>query len=320
MNINDQNHDLQKVIPILTDENYSEWTLQMIICLKQRRLYQYCIEQCIPGDGVTRTPTVEAKIVDANVEACGLITNFLDSRTFAALVTLEESTQNSYLLWKKVNERFASSMLNSKARIWSKFQKLTYDDNLKDFITNTQKCLSNIESVGINVEEEILAFSILTKLPDELHSLIEKVTLNADTQGNPNAILNVLHEATLKEEALSTDTTRALILKKDSFPSKIINHCINGKHNPLVTTHKPEKCWQLHPELRPEKRRKEKEQKVNFTIAQALFTRESKETNQSITIVLDTGASNHMFNNKLFFKTLHLDQQSKVATDVENPH
>ncbi|MBW0537624.1 hypothetical protein O181_077339 [Austropuccinia psidii MF-1] len=313
MNVNDQNHDIRKVIPILTDENYSEWKLRMIICLKQRRLYQYCI----PGDGVTRTPTLEAKIVDANVEACGLITNFLDSRTFAALVTSEEITQNSYLLWNKVNERFASSTFNSKARIWSKFQKLTYDNNLKDFITNTQKCLSDIASVGINVEEEILAFSILTKLPDEFHSLIEKVTLNADTQGNPDAILNVLHEATLKEEALSMDTTRALILKKDTFPSKIIHYCSSGKHNPLVTTHKAEKCWQLHPELRPERRCKEKEQKVNFTIARALFTCESRKTNQSITIVLDTGASNHMFNNKSFFETLYLNQQTKVATGCD---
>ncbi|MBW0484797.1 hypothetical protein O181_024512 [Austropuccinia psidii MF-1] len=138
----------------------------MIICLKQRRLYQYCIEQCIPGDGVTQTPTVEAKIVDANVEACGLITNFLDSRTFAALVTTEEITHNSYLLWKKVNKRFASSTFNSKARIWSKFQKLTYNDILKDFIENTQKFLKNISAVGIAVEEEVLAFSILTKLPE----------------------------------------------------------------------------------------------------------------------------------------------------------
>ncbi|MBW0512298.1 hypothetical protein O181_052013 [Austropuccinia psidii MF-1] len=108
-----------------------------IICLKQRRLYQYCIEQCKPGDGVTRMPTVEEKIIDANVEACGLITKFLDSRMFAALVTSEETTQNGYFLWKKVNKRFASSTFNSKARIWSKFQKLTYDNSLKDFIANT---------------------------------------------------------------------------------------------------------------------------------------------------------------------------------------
>ncbi|MBW0518051.1 hypothetical protein O181_057766, partial [Austropuccinia psidii MF-1] len=249
MNTNDQNNDLQKIIPILTDKIYSEWKSRMIICLKQKKLYQYCIEQCIPGDGVTRTPALEAKIIDTNVEACGLITKFLDSRTFAALVTSEEITQNSYLLWSKVNDRFASSTFNSKARVW----------------------------IGINVEDEILAFSILTKLPEEFHSLIEKVTLNAETQGNPDAILNVLHEACLKEEALAMDTTKALVLKKDNFMSKVFHYCSNGKHNPLVTTHGPEKCWQLHPELKPEKRRKEKEQKAKFTIARALFTHESKK-------------------------------------------
>ncbi|MBW0536326.1 hypothetical protein O181_076041 [Austropuccinia psidii MF-1] len=289
----------------------------MIICLKQRRLYQYCIEQCIPGDGVTQTPTVEAKIVDANIEACGLITNFLDSRMFAALVTTEEITQNSYLLWKRVNERFASSTFNSKARIWSKFQKLTYNNNLKDLIANTEKCISDIASVIIAVEEEILAFSSLTKLPEEFHSLIEKVTLNAETQGNPNAILNVIHEANLKEEALSAHTTRALILKKDSFPSKLVHYCSNGKHNPLVTTHGPEKCWQLHLELKPEKQQKDKEQKANFTIAQALLTHEPRETNTSITIVLDTGASNHMFNNKSFFENLDTNHCTQVATGCD---
>ncbi|MBW0576079.1 hypothetical protein O181_115794 [Austropuccinia psidii MF-1] len=254
MNNLDQNNDLRKTIPILTDDNYSEWKLRMIICLKQRKLYQYCVKECVPGDGETRTPAVEAKIVDANVEACGIITNFMDSRTFAALVTSEEITQNSFCLWKKVNERFSSSSFNSKARIWSKFQKLAYEDNLKEFIANTRKCLSDIALVGIAVEDEILAFSILTKLPDEFHSLIEKVTLNAETQGNPNAILNVLHEAALKEEALSMVSNKTVALNKQSFPSKIVHYCSNGKHNPLVTTHSPEKCWQLHPELKPDRK------------------------------------------------------------------
>ncbi|MBW0587886.1 hypothetical protein O181_127601 [Austropuccinia psidii MF-1] len=280
MNTNDQNNDLWRIIPILTNENYSEWKLQMIICLQQRKLHQYCIEKCIPGDGVTQTPALEAKIIDANVEDCGLITNFLDSRTFSALVTSEEITQNSYFLWSKVNERFVSSIFNSKARIWSKFQKLTYNDSLKEFIENTQKCLNDILAVSIAVEDEILDFSILTQLPEEFHSLIEKVTLNAETKGNPDAILNVLHEAALKEEALSMDTNRALVLKKDNFLSKAVHYCSNGKHNPLVTTHGPEKCWQLHLELKPEKRQKEKEQKENFTISRALCTHDSKEYNQ----------------------------------------
>ncbi|MBW0512488.1 hypothetical protein O181_052203 [Austropuccinia psidii MF-1] len=184
MNNINQNNNLWKIIPILTDNNYSEWKLRMIIFLKQQRLYQYCVKQCIPGDSETRTPAVEAKLIDANVKACGIITNFMDSTTFATLVTSEEIMQNFYLLWSKVNKLFASSSFNSKARVWSKFQKLTYENNLKEFIVNTQKCLSDIA-----VEGKILAFLILTKLPEEFHSLIENVTLNAGTQGNPDAIL-----------------------------------------------------------------------------------------------------------------------------------
>ncbi|MBW0521760.1 hypothetical protein O181_061475 [Austropuccinia psidii MF-1] len=189
---------------------------------------------------------------------------------FVALVTSEEITHSSYLLWKKLKEQFALSSFNSKARIWSRFQKLIYNNSLKDFIANTQKCLSDISSVGISVEEEILAFSIFTKLPEESHLLIEKVILNADTQGNPDTILNVLHEATLKEEALPRDTTRALVRKKEDSPSKIVGYCSNGRHNPLVNTHGPEKCWKLYPKLRPERKLKE-----NFTIAQALVIHES---------------------------------------------
>ncbi|MBW0532220.1 hypothetical protein O181_071935 [Austropuccinia psidii MF-1] len=267
MKNNDQNNDLKKIIPILTDNNYLEWKLRMIICLKQKRLYQYCIKQCVPGDGETQTPAVEAKKIDAHIEACGIITNLLDSRMFAPLVTSEEITQNSFLLWNKVDKRFALSTFNSKARVWSRFQKLTYEENLKDFIANTRKCLGDIASVGITVEDEILAFSILTKLLEEFHLLIEKAMLNADTQGNPDAILNVLHETSLKEEALLSDSTKALDLKKDELPSKIVHYCSNGKHNPLVTTHTPEKCWQLHPKLKPDRKQKQKQQRTNFTIA-----------------------------------------------------
>ncbi|MBW0564760.1 hypothetical protein O181_104475 [Austropuccinia psidii MF-1] len=290
MNNIDENNGLQKIIPILTDDNYLEWKLRMIICLKQQRLYQYCVKKCVPGDSETRTPAVEAKPVDANVETCVIITNFMDSRTFAALVTSEEITQNCYLLWSKVNKQFASSSFNSKAIVWIKFQKLTYKNNLKEFIADTRKCLSDIESVA---------------------------TLNTDTQGNPDSILNVLHEAALKEEALSTNSTKVLALNKETFPSKVVHYCSNGRHNPLVTTHGPDKFWQLHPKLKPERKRRDREQKTNFTIYQALFTQNLIKSSAMLTLVLDTGASNHMFNNKHFFENLHQDVQTNVATECD---
>ncbi|MBW0507445.1 hypothetical protein O181_047160 [Austropuccinia psidii MF-1] len=96
--------------------------------------------------------------------------------------------------------------------------------------------------------------------------------LNADTQVIPDAILNILHEAALKEEALLTNSIKELALNKENFPSKVVHYCSNGRHNPLVTTHGPEKCWKLNPKLKPERKRRDKEQKTNLTIAPSLFT------------------------------------------------
>ncbi|MBW0486807.1 hypothetical protein O181_026522 [Austropuccinia psidii MF-1] len=48
------------------------------------------------------------------------------------------------------------------------------------------------------------ALSILGKLAGKLNSLIEKVTLNTKTQGSPDAILNLLNDTALKEEASKT--------------------------------------------------------------------------------------------------------------------
>ncbi|MBW0541108.1 hypothetical protein O181_080823 [Austropuccinia psidii MF-1] len=313
MNNINQNNDLQKIIPILTDNNYLEWKLRMIICLKQQRLYQYCVKKFIPRDVGTRTPVVEAKIIDENVEACGIITNFMHSRMFEALVTSEDITKSCYLLLSKVNKVFASLSFNSKARLWRKFQKLTYENNLKEFLENTQKCLSEIALVRKAVEDKSIAFLILTKLPEEFHSLIGKVTLNADTQGNPDTILNILDEAALKEYSFSTNSTKLLALNKENFPSTVVHYCSNERHNPLVTTHGPDKCWKLHPKLKPERKRRDKEQKTNFTIDCSLFTQNSKNFILTLTLILDTGAFNHMFNNKHFFENSHQDVQTNLA-------
>ncbi|MBW0490279.1 hypothetical protein O181_029994 [Austropuccinia psidii MF-1] len=103
---------------------------------------------------------------------------------------------------------------------------------------------------------------------------------------------------------------KAVALNRKSFLSKIVHYCANGKHNPLVKSHGPKKFLQLHPELRTEPRTKEAQS--NFTVAQALLTlKENKLTTTSL--VLDTGASNHMFNDKQFFTSI-----SPCSTKISN--
>ncbi|MBW0590350.1 hypothetical protein O181_130065 [Austropuccinia psidii MF-1] len=158
-----------------------------------------------------------------------------------------------------------------------------------------------VSQIGLEVGDIILALTILTKLPEEFQALIEKPTLNAKQQGNPNNVLKTLHEKAIKGEALSSESSKAVALNRKTFPSKTVHYCANGKHNQLVKSHRTKTFWQLHPELRSQRRKKEAQS--NFTLAQALLTQKgNKPTTTSL--VLDTGALNHMFNNKLFFSSI----------------
>ncbi|MBW0555770.1 hypothetical protein O181_095485 [Austropuccinia psidii MF-1] len=112
--------------------------------------------------------------------------------------------ENAYLLWSKITNCFAPSTFNSQASIWSRFSKITYNVNLQSFISELRQSLNEIKTVGIAVGIKTLAFAILTKLPNDFNSLVEKVTLNTKNQGSPDAILNLLHDASLKEEALKS--------------------------------------------------------------------------------------------------------------------
>ncbi|MBW0471407.1 hypothetical protein O181_011122 [Austropuccinia psidii MF-1] len=127
-----------------------------------------------------------------------------------------EYMENAYLLWNKLTNLFTSSTFNSQAKIWSRFPKISYNGNLQSFITELRESLNEIKTVGIEVRTKTVAFSIFTKVLDNFSSLNEKVTLNTKSQGNPDAILNLLHNEALKEEALeasneaNTDSIMAL--------------------------------------------------------------------------------------------------------------
>ncbi|MBW0549612.1 hypothetical protein O181_089327 [Austropuccinia psidii MF-1] len=211
----DPKNKLNKSTPSLSEENYPEWRLCISIYLRQKKLLSYCNKPITSALDSAKPTKAESN------EACALITSPLDSQTFSELVN-EVTSQNSHKLWKGINKWFASSSFSSKARVW----------------------------IRLEVGDIILAFTILTKLPEEFQPLIEKSTLNAKQQGNPDNVLKTLHEQALKGEELSSDSSKAVARNRKKFPSKTVHYCANGKHNPLVKSHATKKCWKLHPELR----------------------------------------------------------------------
>ncbi|MBW0491102.1 hypothetical protein O181_030817 [Austropuccinia psidii MF-1] len=318
---NNTETDHKRPLPILTENNFPEWRRRIISLLRQKKLYVHCIEATIPSlSSETRPSAADNKIIDANIKTCNIITNSLDSSTFSEIVVGDEEMENAYLLWSKITNRFASSTFNSQARIWSRFSKITYNRNLRSFISELRQSLNEIRTVGIEVGIKTLAFAILTKLPDDFNSLIEKITLNTETQGSPDAILNLLHDAALKEEALKTsiesNIDSKMALNRETFKSKTIHYCSNGLHNPLAS-HPPEKCWQLHPEKRPD--RYQRDTKTNYTFARALLTTDkTSKRSDVLNVALDTGASDHMFDDRSFFSSLDKIKNSTISTGCDS--
>ncbi|MBW0511148.1 hypothetical protein O181_050863 [Austropuccinia psidii MF-1] len=225
--------------------------------------------------------------------------------------------ENRNLLWSNLTRRFASSTFNNQARIWMQFCRNSYNGNLQSFISEIRQCLNDLISVKVEVGTPTLAFTILTKLPEEYHNVVKKVTTNTETLCNPNAILNLLHDVALKEEALhNQNNSQKLVLNREMFCSKTIHYCKDGRHNPL-DSHPAERCWQLHPELRPEKYNKEA--RVNLTISWALMTRVHTwcRKDNELTVVLDTGVANHMFNDRCFFANLKYVTNMPIPTGCD---
>ncbi|MBW0491555.1 hypothetical protein O181_031270 [Austropuccinia psidii MF-1] len=157
----------------------------------------------------------EAKVINANIEICNMIANSLDS---------------------------------SQARKWRRFLKASYHGNLCKLNTECRRSLNEVKTIGVEVGTRALAFSILTKLPGKLQSLIGKVSLSTETQGNPDSILFLLPDVALKQEAMnhSESDRKAIELNIQLFNSKTIHYCSSGQPNPLAN-HPIERFWQLHP-------------------------------------------------------------------------
>ncbi|MBW0466665.1 hypothetical protein O181_006380 [Austropuccinia psidii MF-1] len=231
------NENRSRPLPTLSENNYPEWRRQVVMLLKHKTLYQHCVNETLPSiNSETRPSAADKKVIDANAETCNLIAGTLDSNMFTETFDDDETMENAHLLWNKLTTRFASSTFNNQARIWMRFCRITYNGSLRGFISEIRQCLNKVISVKVEVGTPTLAFTILTKLPEEYHNIVEKVTANTETLGNPNAILNLLHDVALKEEALNLQSTnQSVALNREIFRSKTIHYCKDGKHNPLAS-------------------------------------------------------------------------------------
>ncbi|MBW0571154.1 hypothetical protein O181_110869, partial [Austropuccinia psidii MF-1] len=200
------------------------------------------------------------------------------------------------------------------------WQRCFYDGNLQNYIDTCRKLMMELDAVSIVVPEELLSYSLLGKLGGNSHlsQFVENLIFNEDIIEKPLLILSRLqdfanhnHQNIHRNESSSTALTTSL-----SEPHKIIFYCANGQHNSRCTTHKKEECWAENPHLRPS--RKDKKRKNNPTahlsVVHALMTVLESTHPTTDQIVIDCGATHHMFYDIKFFSDQPRSINSKVAT------
>ena len=216
-----------------------------------------------------------------------------------------------------------------------------YRGNLSKFITDIHKMLIEIALVKLGVPDNILCFLILSKLSEDLWNVVDNIIMNEVIIKSPNATLTKLQELVHLEESRKKKTqqsTTTINSEEQSDAASALMHeskkgkrrgrkdgliCKNGKHNPAVTSHTLETCWEVHPDQRKQfmlrfNRGGGSGEKPAAQLVEADDGHESKASllltkAKSKPIVLDTGATHHLVNNPDVFRPTS-ESSIKIAT------
>ncbi|MBW0512781.1 hypothetical protein O181_052496 [Austropuccinia psidii MF-1] len=300
----------------------------MNIELRARRLYSVCTNQT-PSDS---TPESLEKWNLANDEAVSLISNNIDHNVFISVVD-SHTVCSAHSLWSKIHSKFAPQTFINKGRIWLRWECLKFNGNIEDYIEKCQTLLLDISSIGIVIPNEILAYSILGKITRDCNTydhIIDNLVMSGESVARPEIVMNKLldlinHQKTkeMNSSNKESDSSKmsALLSNATAYPYKILYVCQNGKHNPKNTTHKESSCWVEHPELRPPSNRGRKKfskqdnkAETHQTGASALLTAKMVNSTDENSLVVDCGATHHMFNDKRLFTNFIKTEELKIAT------
>ncbi|MBW0534400.1 hypothetical protein O181_074115 [Austropuccinia psidii MF-1] len=274
-------------IPILNNSNYGEWVARITILLRSKDLLDVII-------------------------SCQV-----NNRVFIEVV--KQFSTDSHLLWKKLEEQYASKKAVNRGRVWMQWIKFAYNGDLQNYIDNSRMLMMALETVNITVPNECHSFSLLGKLTGDpkMHSYVEVLTLNEDLIKDPELVLAKLqefHNNSSSQEKSSSSPPSALI-SESAHPYKITYFCSNGKHNPMCTTHSKDQCYAENPHLRPPRRnnKRKNQASAHLSTAQALITG-NQDFIKPQELIIDCGATHHMFNSLRCFTSFTKTPEISVST------
>ncbi|KNZ63834.1 hypothetical protein VP01_1095g1 [Puccinia sorghi] len=318
--------------PQLTDENYSVWKDKMSGLLELRGVL-----------AILESPTTELT-TDENAELKLLLISKMDSVTHNNVINAE-NRNSAKEIWKSIKERFASSQSSNRARIFNDFLYLNFkEDAVDSFITDVRVSIKKMIDVGIDLPQDILAYLVLFKFPASLH-LLKRQIMHSDKDLKVEFVCNHLTQFNNEARAETRDVLPSeaalysgrnekfnkpfrgsrTVQTQGSSGNQKSSRCTDGHHNPKQdSNHSSDSCWHLHPEKAPdwwresqEKWKKDKEKsQVNYYMS--LVTLWINHGDSKSRIILDSGASAHIFNHERYFVKLDVKDHDVIKTGKED--
>ncbi|MBW0481185.1 hypothetical protein O181_020900 [Austropuccinia psidii MF-1] len=185
------------------------------------------------------------------------------------------------------------SKWNGRMTILLKSKELMESLNVSRCNQKSKRTMLELEAVNLIVQPEILTFTllVLSKLQDYCDNSRSQI------------------------EIPSSHSSSSLV-SESVHPYRIMHYCANGKHNPNCTTHSKEESFAKNPHLRPHRANKKRtnnnqDASAHLSTAQALVT---GPTSHQEELIIDCGATHHMFNSESFFSSINKTPPMKVST------
>ncbi|KNZ54967.1 hypothetical protein VP01_2804g1 [Puccinia sorghi] len=302
--------------PQLTDENYSVWKDKMSGLLELRGVLDALKS---PNTALTNNENAELKL---------LLISKMDTVTHNNFINAD-NRNSAKEIWKSVKERFASSQSSNRARIFNDFLYLTFkEDAVDSFITEFRVSIKKMIDVGIDLPQDILAYLVLFKFPASLQ-LLKRQIMHSDKDLKVEFVCNHLtqfnNEAKAKtrdkgpsEAALPVKTRDQATIKKVldaqrvlTIPSKtpITRVMLAG-----IYIRKRRRTGGV--KIRKKGKSNKDKNQVNYYMSLVMLWINPGDPKSRI--ILNSGASAHIFNDKQYFSRLELNDLDVIKTGKEN--
>ncbi|PLW32201.1 hypothetical protein PCANC_18915 [Puccinia coronata f. sp. avenae] len=275
-------------------------------------------------------PKPDRSFESRKTKASGILQQYMGMTNYQKFES-DETRDEPRAMWLKLEGHYQSKAIANQAKVYNDFLALKFKGtDMDQFISDLTGHISNLNAVGLKIgipkdfqlHENLFCESILDKIPSSLIHTREVLIQNRP--------LTVDSLTKLLENRSRDDTT--IRIKSEESAMKAISQssvkCDNGRHNPLVTSHLKENCFELYPEqkARMEKRRaksraKGKAKKTSATKddsisadawhACVMKVAQSKELGPH-TAYLDSCATHHMIANRSAFSTYSTDSTCKI--------